>query len=132
MVNILIISHSLKIAEGTKELAEEMKQAEIDIQTAGGTMDGQLGTDADLIEKKLKKMDCQDGIVVLADLGSAVMSFRMVKEWLSAEKQKMIKLANAPIVEGAVLAAVEASLGKNLEEVLTTIEKKSIINKNNL
>lgn len=132
MVNILIISHSLKIAEGTKELAEEMKQAEIDIQTAGGTNDGQLGTDADLIEKKLKKMDCQDGIVVLADLGSAVMSFRMVKEWLPAEKQNMIKLANAPIVEGAVLAAVEASLGKNLEEVLTTIEKKSIINKNNL
>jgi dihydroxyacetone kinase phosphotransfer subunit len=132
MVNILIISHSLKIAEGTKELAEEMKQAEVDIQTAGGTNDGQLGTDTDLIEKKLKKMDCQDGIVVLADLGSAVMSFKMVKEWLPIEKQNMIKLANAPIVEGAVLAAVEASLGKNLEEVLAAIEKKSIINKNNL
>ena len=132
MVNILIISHSSKIAEGTKELAEEMKQAEIDIQTAGGTNDGQLGTDADLIEKKLKKMDCQDGIVVLADLGSAVMSFKMVKEWLPVDKQNMIKLANAPIVEGAVLATVEASLGKKLEEVLTTIEKKSIINKNNL
>jgi len=132
MVNILIISHSLKIAEGTKELAEEMKQAEVDIQTVGGTNDGQLGTDADLIEKKLKKMNCQDGIVVLADLGSAVMSFKMVKEWLPIEKQKLIKLANAPIVEGAVLAAVEASLGKNLKEVLAVIEKKSIINKNNL
>lgn len=132
MVNLLIISHSLKIAEGTKELAEAMKQAEVDIQTAGGTNDGQLGTDVDLIEKKLKKMDCQDGIVVLADLGSAVMSFKMVKEWLPIEKQNMIKLANAPIVEGAVLAAVEASLGKNLEEVLAVIEKKSIINKNNL
>ncbi|RCW62080.1 MULTISPECIES: dihydroxyacetone kinase phosphoryl donor subunit DhaM [Halanaerobium] len=132
MVNILIISHSEKIAEGTKELAEEMKQAEVDIQVAGGTGDGQMGTDADLIEKKLKSMDCQDGIVVLADLGSAVMSFNMVKEWLSEDKQKKIKLANAPIVEGAVLAAVEASLGKNLEEVLAAIEKKSILNKNNL
>lgn len=132
MVNILIISHSFKIAEGTKELAEEMKQAEIDIQIAGGTSNGQLGTDADLIEKRLKKMDSSDGIVVLADLGSAVMSFNMVKEWLPEEKQDKIRLADAPIVEGAVLGAVEASLGKNLEQVLAAIEKKSIINKNNL
>ncbi|MFW5979199.1 MAG: dihydroxyacetone kinase phosphoryl donor subunit DhaM [Halanaerobium sp.] len=132
MVNILIISHSLKIAEGTKELAEEMKQAELDIQIAGGTNNGQLGTDADLIEKKLKEMDFTDGIIVLADLGSAVMSFKMVKEWLPEEKQDKIKLADAPIVEGAVLGAVEASLGKSLEEVLAAIEKKSIINKNNL
>ncbi|RAK07423.1 dihydroxyacetone kinase DhaM subunit [Halanaerobium saccharolyticum] len=132
MVNILIISHSLKIAEGTKELAEEMKQDEIDIQIAGGINNGELGTDADLIEQKLKSMDCQDGIVVLADLGSAVMSFNMVKEWLPEEKQNLIRLANAPLVEGAVLGAVEASLGKNLEEVIATIEEKSIINKNNL
>ncbi len=132
MVNILIISHSLKIAEGTKELAEEMKQADLDIEIAGGTNNGQLGTDADLIEKKLKEMDFTDGIIVLADLGSAVMSFKMVKEWLPEEKQDKIKLADAPIVEGAVLGAVEASLGKSLEEVLAAIEKKSIINKNNL
>jgi dihydroxyacetone kinase phosphotransfer subunit len=132
MVNILIISHSLKIAEGTKELAEEMKQDEVDIQIAGGINNGELGTDADLIEQKLKNMDYKDGIVVLADLGSAVMSFNMVKEWLPEEKQKLIKLANAPLVEGAVLGAVEASLGKSLEEVMAAIEKKSIINKNNL
>jgi dihydroxyacetone kinase phosphotransfer subunit len=132
MVNILIISHSLKIAEGTKELAEEMKQDEVDIQIAGGINNGELGTDADLIEQKLKNMDYKDGIVVLADLGSAVMSFNMVKEWLPEEKQKLIKLANAPLVEGAVLGAVEASLGKSLKEVMAAIEKKSIINKNNL
>lgn len=131
MVNILIISHSLKIAEGTKELAEEMKQDEVDIQIAGGINNGELGTDADLIEQKLKNMDYKDGIIVLADLGSAVMSFNMVKEWLPEEKQKLIKLANAPLVEGAVLGAVEASLGKSLEEVMAAIEKKSIINKNN-
>jgi dihydroxyacetone kinase phosphotransfer subunit len=131
MVNILIISHSFKIAEGTKELAEEMKQADIDIQIAGGTSAGELGTDADLIQQKLESMDSEDGIVVLADLGSAVMSFNMVKEWLPEAKQKKIKLADAPLVEGAVLGAVEASLGKTLDEVLAAIEKKSIINKNN-
>ena len=132
MVNILIISHSLKIAEGTKELADEMKQADIKIEIIGGTNEGKMGTDADQIENKLKNLECQDGIVVLADLGSAVMSFNMVKECLPETRQNKIKLANAPLVEGAVLGAVEASLGKSLEEVLAGIEKKSIINKNNL
>lgn len=131
MVNILIISHSLKIAEGTKELAEEMKQNDLKIEIVGGTADGKLGTDPDQIEKNLKNMDYEDGIVVLADLGSAVMSFNMVKEWLPKKMQKKIKLADAPIVEGAVLGAIEASLGKNLEQVLAVIEKKSLINKNN-
>jgi dihydroxyacetone kinase DhaKLM complex PTS-EIIA-like component DhaM len=84
-----------------------------------------------LIQQKLESMDSEDGIVVLADLGSAVMSFNMVKEWLPEAKQKKIKLADAPLVEGAVLGAVEASLGKTLDEVLAAIEKKSIINKNN-
>ena len=132
MVNILIISHSSKIAEGTKELAEQMKQAEIEIVAIGGTAEGKLGTDADQIEKILNNMSYPDGLVVLADLGSAVMSFNLVKEWLTEERKNLIKLANAPLVEGAVLAAVEASMGKDLEEVLATIEKKSIINKNNL
>ncbi len=132
MVNILIISHSKKIAEGAKELAEEMKQADILIEAVGGTGDGKLGTNPDAIENKLKTMNWKDGIVVLADLGSAVMSFNMIKEWLPEDKQDKIILANAPVVEGAVFGAIEASLGKNLNEVLTTIEKKSIINKNNL
>ena len=132
MVNILIISHSKKIAEGAKELAEEMKQADILIEAVGGTVDGELGTDPDAIENKLKTMNCEDGIVVLADLGSTVMSFNMIKEWLAEDKQDKIILANAPLVEGAVFGAIEASLGKNLKEVLATIEKKSIINKNNL
>lgn len=132
MVNILIISHSSKIAEGTKELAEQMKQADIEIVAIGGTAEGKLGTDADQIERTLNNMSYPDGLVVLADLGSAVMSFNLVKEWLTEERKNLIKLANAPLVEGAVLAAVEASLGKDLEEVLATIEKKSIINKNNL
>lgn len=131
MVSILIISHSLKIAEGAKELAEEMQQSEINIQIVGGTNDGGLGTDADLIEKKLNTMDSEDGVIVLADLGSAIMSFNMAREWLPEEKQKKFKLANSPIVEGAVLGAVEASLGKNIDEVLASIEKKSVINKNN-
>jgi dihydroxyacetone kinase phosphotransfer subunit len=132
MVSILIISHSEKIALGTKELAEQMKQSELDILAVGGTSDGNLGTDTEEIEAALKQIDKSEGVIVLADLGSAVMSFEMIHESLEPDIQAKIRLANAPLVEGAILATVESSLGKNMTEILATIEKKSIIEKNNL
>lgn len=129
MLGILIISHSDKIAEGAKEVAEQMMQAEVDIRAVGGTADGEIGTDVDSIESVIKDMNIDAGIIVLADLGSAVMSFDLVYDFLSEAEQSKIKLANAPIVEGAVLAAIEASLGKDMEAVLKTIESKEIIQK---
>lgn len=129
MLSILIVSHSDKIAEGTKELASQMMQAEVDIRAVGGTADGGIGTDVDRIEAEIKAINKKDGVIVLADLGSAVMSFEMVYEWLDEEVKSKIRLANAPLVEGAVIAAVEASLGKNLEAVLAAIESVEILKK---
>ena len=129
MLSILIISHSDKIAAGTKELASQMMQAEVDIRAVGGTAEGEIGTDVDRIEAEIKEINKEDGVIVLADLGSAVMSFDMVYEWLDEEVKSKIRLANAPLVEGAVIAAVEASLGKNLEAVLAAIESVEILKK---
>ncbi|WP_076544033.1 dihydroxyacetone kinase phosphoryl donor subunit DhaM [Halanaerobium kushneri] len=131
MLSILIISHSDKIAEGTKILASQMMQAPLDIRAIGGTADGDIGTDVDAIEKAIKDINKEDGVLVLADLGSAVMSFDMVYEWLDDEVKAKIRLADAPLVEGAVMGAVEASLGKDMEAVLKTIESREIIKKNN-
>jgi len=129
VLSILIISHSDKIAAGTKELASQMMQAEVDIRAVGGTAEGEIGTDVDRIEAEIKEINKEDGVIVLADLGSAVMSFDMVYEWLDEEVKSKIRLANAPLVEGAVIAAVEASLGKNLEAVLAAIESVEILKK---
>lgn len=130
MLAILIISHSDKIAEGTKEVAEQMMQAEIEIRAVGGTADGNIGTDTDRIEAAVKDLLSEEGIIVLTDLGSAVMSFDLVYDFLDDQEKAKVKLANAPLVEGAVLGAIEASLGKDMEAVLATIENIDILKKN--
>lgn len=130
MVSIMIISHSSKIAYGTKELAEQMMQAPIEIKAVGGTADGDLGTDVDKIKKTMKKINKESGVIVLVDLGSAVMSYNMVYDWLDENNKSKFRLANAPLVEGTIFATIEASLGKSINEIIETIEQKNIILKN--
>lgn len=119
MVGIVIVSHSIKIAEGVKELAAQMAKG-VMILTAGGTSDGGIGTDPMKIQEAVEKADSGDGVVVLADLGSAVMSVGLAKEMIDPELAQRVKLANAPLVEGCVAAAVEASMDSQLDKVLAT------------
>ena len=130
MVSILIVSHIKEIAEGTKKLAEQMKQGNVQIKAVGGTQDGEIGTDPDAIESAINELDKTDGLIILADLGSAVMSVNMVIDWLDDETKEKIILADAPLVEGAVFAAVEASMGNSLEDILSSIQSAEIIKKN--
>jgi len=124
MVGILIVSHSRKLALGAKELAEQMIQADIPLEAVGGTNDDRIGTSSDLIYAALDKMDKQDGVIVFADMGSAVMNLELAFEFFSeAEREKFI-IANAPIVEGTVSAALEASFGKSIEEIMQVISEE--------
>jgi len=130
MVNIILVSHVKEIAEGVKKLAEQMKQGEVEIIAVGGTADGDIGTDPDAIELAVKEVNKEDGIIILADLGSAIMSVNMVLDWLDDEVREKIVLADAPFVEGAVVAAVEAGMGNPIEEILESIESAEMIKKN--
>jgi len=130
MVNIILVSHVKEIAEGAKKLAEQMKQGEVEIIAVGGTADGDIGTDPDAIESAIKEVNKDDGIIILADLGSAIMSVNMVLDWLGDEVREKIVLADAPFVEGAVVAAVEAGMGNSIEEILESIESAEMIKKN--
>jgi len=130
MVSILIVSHSKKIADGTKELAEQMKQKDVEIRAVGGTAEGEIGTDPDAINAALEEINKEDGVIILADLGSAVMSVNMVMDWLDEDVRKRVVLADAPIVEGAVFAAVESGLGNSISDILSSIESLDIIKKN--
>ncbi|MDK2924410.1 MAG: hypothetical protein PWQ41_184 [Bacillota bacterium] len=122
MVGIVIVSHSAEVAEGTKKLAQQMTPPELPLAAAGGTRDGRLGTDTTLIQEAIESVAGPDGVVVLADLGSAVLSTEMALELLPAEVRERVVLADAPLVEGAVAAAVESSLGKSLLEVKAAAE----------
>lgn len=116
-VGLVIVSHSSRLAEGVAELAEQMAQGKVPIAVAGGTSEGELGTSVEKILQALHKVDGPDGILVLLDLGSAVMATEMAVEAFTQESQHSIVISPAPLVEGAVIAAVESSIGNSLHDV---------------
>lgn len=116
-VGIVIVSHSRKLAEGVCEVAEQMAGGFVAIRAVGGTADGSLGTNPDGIRDALAVADGGDGILVLMDLGSAVMSAETALELAGNSISSRVILSNAPLVEGAIVAAVEASIGRSLDEV---------------
>ncbi len=122
MVGIVIVSHSAKIAEGLREMAAQMSKPGQRIVAAGGMVDGAIGTDAVKIFEAVKAADDGSGVVILADLGSAIMSAEAAFELLDEEARARVEIADAPIVEGTISAAVQASLGGLLAEVLATAE----------
>lgn len=129
MIGIVIVSHSAKVAEGVKEMAEQMSQGRVTIAAAGGVDDETLGTNAERILAALQQAYSPDGVLVLLDLGSAVMSAQVALEMLPEEQRQVIKLSDAPLVEGAIVAAVEASLGRSLEAVKQAAEAASTMRK---
>ncbi len=116
-VGLVIVSHSARLAEGVAELAGQMAQGKVAIAVAGGTSEGALGTSVDKIMSALHEADGPDGILVLLDLGSAVMATEMAVEAFTQESQHPVVISPAPLVEGAVIAAVEASIGNSLHDV---------------
>src|ERR1700738_4100099 len=115
-VSLVLVSHSRQLAEGVRELAGQMTQGKVKISVAGGTADGRLGTDANAILNAIEEGRGPDGGVILVAPGSAVRSTQMAIEQL-ADGQGRVLLSNAPFVEGAVIAAVEASIDSDLEAV---------------
>jgi dihydroxyacetone kinase phosphotransfer subunit len=119
-VGLVVVSHSTRIAEGTAELAGQMAGDDVRIVPAGGLEDGTIGTDAARIAAAIEAADAGAGVVVLVDLGSAVLSTVTALELLGDPEN--VRLSRGPIVEGAVIAAVQASTGSSLDEVLEAAE----------
>ncbi len=125
MIGLVIVSHSWKIAEGICDLAREMAREHNKIIPAGGLDDGSIGTDALKILDAIKAANDGDGVIILADLGSGILSAETAIDLLhdDPENNIAVKLADAPIVEGAICAAVEAVTGGDLESVLKAAEE---------
>lgn len=124
MVGLVIVSHSWKIAEGVRDLAREMAQDASGIITAGGLEDGSIGTDAQRIADAILQADSGDGVVIMADIGSAIMSAETALELLEDEgKDVNAVIADAPLVEGSICAAVEAAGGGTVDSVLKCAEE---------
>ncbi|BDZ50480.1 PTS sugar transporter subunit IIA [Frondihabitans sucicola] len=115
-VGILVVSHSAKIAEGTVELAKQMAPTVV-IVAAGGTDEGGVGTSFDKISSGITEAQQGKGVVILADLGSAILTAETALDFLDDAERELVVIADAPIVEGAVAAAVAAETGGSLSEV---------------
>jgi PTS hybrid protein len=116
-VGLVVVSHSAKVAEGVVEMAAQMAGG-VRIEAAGGTDEGGIGTDATLIAEAIAAADSGDGVLVFADLGSAVLSAQLaIDELVDEQRRGSVRIADAPLVEGAVIAAIQASTGSSLDEV---------------
>lgn len=120
MVGIVFVSHSAKIAQGIKELVNQMTRGKVALAAAGGIddPDNPIGTDAMKVYEAIETVYSEDGVAVLMDLGSAVLSAETALELLDPQKQANVVLSPAPFVEGAVAAAVQAMVGGTLDQVL--------------
>src|ERR1044072_5979422 len=119
MVGIVIVSHSATLAAGVHELASQMAGPEVRLELAGGieAPEPALGTDAVRVAEAIGRADTGDGVVVLMDLGSAVLSAETALDLLPAHQRERVLLSEAPLVDGAVAAAASAGLGGSLHEV---------------
>lgn len=116
-VGLVLVSHSRRLGEGLAEMVGQLARGRVQIAVASGASDGGLGTDATEISSAIESVDGEDGVVVLVDLGSAVLATESAFELLPGDLRDRVQLADAPLVEGAVAAAVQASIDADLDEV---------------
>jgi phosphoenolpyruvate---glycerone phosphotransferase subunit DhaM len=122
LVGIVAVSHSRRIAEGVVELARQMAGDEVRLEGVGGQPDGSIGTDADGIAAAIERAQAGAGVVVVADLGSAILATESALELLAPERTGPVIMSTGPLVEGAVVAAVQASIGQSMEEVVAAAD----------
>jgi PTS hybrid protein len=128
-VGIVLVSHSARLAEGAADLAGQVSGGSVRVLAAGGTDDGGLGTSAEKIGAALTAAETGAGVLVLPDLGSAVLTVRAMLADLTdarpagAGERPAVALADAPFVEGAVAATVTAAAGADLKAVTRAAEE---------
>ena len=120
MVGIVLVSHSFELAHGLADLTSQVAGAGVRIEAAGGGPDGTLGTSGDTVRDAIRRAECGQGVVVLADLGSSILT---VRHLLEGHANGHVRLVDAPFVEGAVAAAVMSAAGQSIDDVVKAAEE---------
>jgi dihydroxyacetone kinase phosphotransfer subunit len=124
-VGIVIVSHSSKVAEGAADMVRQMVGDSVRVACTGGDRDGGLGTDVEKIMTAIEAAWSPAGVAILVDLGGAETNSEMAVELLDEARRGKVAICNAPIVEGAVIAATESAGGSSLDLVKRTAEELS-------
>ncbi|WP_300526618.1 dihydroxyacetone kinase phosphoryl donor subunit DhaM [Aminiphilus sp.] len=129
MIGICVVSHSAKAAEGIAEIASQMSGGIVPVRAVGGTEEGGLGTSVPgIVEALGGLLEKAEGVVLVPDLGSAVLSARSALEFLGDDAKKVL-IVDAPVLEGAMMASVEASIGSSLERVAQVAGEARLLSK---
>jgi dihydroxyacetone kinase phosphotransfer subunit len=124
-VGIVIVSHSLDVAKGAADMVRQMVGEDVRVAFCGGNPEGGLGTDMGQILHAIESIWSPKGLAIMVDLGGAETNSEVAVEMLPAERRGSVVICNAPIVEGAVMAAAEAAGGGSLERVRAAAEELS-------
>jgi dihydroxyacetone kinase phosphotransfer subunit len=124
-VGIVIVSHSPDVARGAAAMVRQMVGDDVPCAHTGGNPDGGLGTDPVKIREAIESIWNEAGVAILVDLGGAEMNAEMAIEMLDGDRGTRVRICNAPVVEGAVVAATEAAGGATLDQVCATAEELS-------
>ncbi len=122
-VGIVIVSHSKLVAQGAADMVRQMVGDEVPLAWCGGDPEGGLGTSVEAIMQAIDQAWSDKGVAILVDLGGAETNSEMAIEMLDGDRAGKVVVCNAPVVEGAVMAATEASGGASLAEVRATAEE---------
>lgn len=122
-VAIVLVSHSKAIAEGTHDMIRQMVGADVDVFPCGGNVEGGLGTNVVEILAALQAAYRPKGVLICVDLGGAETNSEMAIEMMRPDQQQHIRICDAAIVEGAIMAATEAASGASLDEVQRAAEE---------
>jgi PTS hybrid protein len=134
LVGLVLVSHSRTLVEGLRDIVAQFGGDEVRVELAGGTDDGRLGTSAVRIAEALRTVigpdpAVSDGAVLLLDFGSAALSVELALEDLSDAERTVVRVPEAPLVEGAFVAGVQASIGASLDEVAAAAESAATMTK---
>ena len=120
MIAFVLVSHSRDVAAGVREMALQMTGGLVPVIACGGGSDGGLGTDACAIADAIRSVARDEGVLVLCDLGSAILSAEQALEFLDEKERSGVRIADAPFLEGAVLGAIQASAGSSPPKATTS------------
>ena len=122
MIGIVLVSHSQKLVEGLQEMVGQLGLVKVPVAIAGGGPQGELGTSVEKVRAAIESVASPDGVLLLVDLGSAVLSAEMAIDLLDPPPPGPVRISSAPLVEGAMLAVIHAGLGEGLDQVLEAVE----------
>ena len=126
---VVLVSHSEFIANGLRELVNEMNDGSVAVVAAGGADGGRIGTSASKIQKAIESIEDCDQILIYADLGSSILSSETAIDLLDEDLAEKIRMVDCPVVEGALAGVVQATMTDDIEEIIRVSEASREIRK---